>query len=188
MHDLPNVALCPCCKQPFDPAEIVFSEDWRIVAHHGERVALTPRETQVFARLHRAYPNLVHRDVLHAALYAGDRDGGADPKILDIFVCKLRKKLSPLGIVIETVWAAGYRLTVADPADADAIKAAGFRERAAGGVFHWTDGHDRALQALWDSGQHNLIILATRLDAPFKATARAIKRLRLSQEKERLHA
>jgi DNA-binding response OmpR family regulator len=33
------------------------------------------------------------------------------PKIVDVFICKARKKLIPLGIVIETVWGRGYCLT-----------------------------------------------------------------------------
>ncbi|MER9912667.1 winged helix-turn-helix domain-containing protein [Mesorhizobium sp. M0050] len=31
-------------------------------------------------------------------------------KIIDVFVCKLRKKLKPLGVEIQTVWGQGYRL------------------------------------------------------------------------------
>lgn len=32
-------------------------------------------------------------------------------KIVDVFVCKLRKKLKGLGVSIETVWGRGYRLS-----------------------------------------------------------------------------
>ncbi|GAA2871795.1 DNA-binding response OmpR family regulator [Aminobacter niigataensis] len=31
-------------------------------------------------------------------------------KIIDVWICKLRKKLLPLGVKIETVWGRGYRL------------------------------------------------------------------------------
>ena len=33
-----------------------------------------------------------------------------DSKIADVFVCKLRKKLEPLSIEIETLWGDGYRI------------------------------------------------------------------------------
>lgn len=47
---------------------------------------------------------------LYHALYGDRIDGGPDPKIIDVFVCKIRKKLAPLGFVIETVWGRGYSL------------------------------------------------------------------------------
>jgi hypothetical protein len=31
-----------------------------------------------------------------------------EPKIVDVVICKLRKKLEPLGLRIETVWSCGY--------------------------------------------------------------------------------
>jgi two-component system cell cycle response regulator CtrA len=42
-----------------------------------------------------------------------DRGGDEEPeiKIVDVFVCKIRKKLKPFGVAIDTVWARGYRLT-----------------------------------------------------------------------------
>lgn len=33
-----------------------------------------------------------------------------EQKIVDVFVCKLRKKVVPFGITIETVWGIGYAL------------------------------------------------------------------------------
>lgn len=33
-----------------------------------------------------------------------------EQKIIDVFVCKARKKLQRFGIVIETVWGRGYRI------------------------------------------------------------------------------
>ncbi|YBV98388.1 helix-turn-helix domain-containing protein [Phyllobacteriaceae bacterium JZ32] len=49
---------------------------------------------------------------LMAALYWADDE---EPliKIIDVFICKLRKKLRPLDIKIETIWGRGYRLQIA---------------------------------------------------------------------------
>jgi DNA-binding winged helix-turn-helix (wHTH) protein len=33
-----------------------------------------------------------------------------DPKMVDVVICKLRKKLKPLGINIKTLWGRGYYL------------------------------------------------------------------------------
>lgn len=45
------------------------------------------------------------------ALY-GDRPEAdeAEIKIVDVFVCKLRKKLKPFDIQVETIWGRGYRM------------------------------------------------------------------------------
>jgi two-component system cell cycle response regulator CtrA len=41
-----------------------------------------------------------------------DVTGNKQPeiKIVDVYICKMRKKLEPFGIVIETVWGRGYNL------------------------------------------------------------------------------
>ena len=53
------------------------------------------------------------KDTLYQALYAhralGDDD--VEPKIVDVFVCKLRRKLKPFGIEIMTVWGHGYEIS-----------------------------------------------------------------------------
>jgi hypothetical protein len=45
-----------------------------------------------------------------SALYSGT-DDRATPKILDVIMCKMRTKLRPHGITVETVWGRGYRLS-----------------------------------------------------------------------------
>jgi hypothetical protein len=44
-----------------------------------------------------------------SALYGSD--DWATPKILDVIMCKMRSKLKPHGITVETVWGRGYRLS-----------------------------------------------------------------------------
>ena len=45
----------------------------------------------------------------HAEVYGLDPDGGPELKIIDVMICRLRKKLGD--IEIETVRGSGYRLT-----------------------------------------------------------------------------
>lgn len=47
---------------------------------------------------------------LFEALY-GDRIAAPEPKVLDVMVHKLRRKIGQRGIQIETIWGVGYRLT-----------------------------------------------------------------------------
>lgn len=55
------------------------------------------------------------KESLLSSLYFDRADDAPEIKIVDVFVCKLRKKLVGYPIRIDTVWATGYR--VADPAN-----------------------------------------------------------------------
>ena len=60
------------------------------------------------------FSHLLARDIgtkesLMAALYS-DRIDEPERKIVDVFVCKIRKKVAPHGVKIATVWGRGYRL------------------------------------------------------------------------------
>lgn len=48
---------------------------------------------------------------LYNALYALDPEGGPEPKILDVLLCKARKKLKPYGVEIVTHWGVGVEMT-----------------------------------------------------------------------------
>jgi two-component system cell cycle response regulator CtrA len=50
----------------------------------------------------------VHREALHRLLYLQEPE--TELKIIDVFVCKVRKKLAPFGVVIQTIWGQGYTL------------------------------------------------------------------------------
>lgn len=70
---------------------------------------LTRSEAQVLQML--LAREMLTTEAYMAVRSADDWDG--DPKILDVFVCKLRKKLAPRGIQILTVWGKGWYM----PAD-----------------------------------------------------------------------
>lgn len=70
---------------------------------------LTQAEARVFS--HLTTREVATKGSLMVALYS-DRPNGdeIEPKIVDVFVCKLRKKLNRFGIQIMTVWGQGYSL------------------------------------------------------------------------------
>lgn len=71
---------------------------------------LTASEAKVFGALMTR--DTLTKDGAMAALYV---DVGADDephvKIVDVFICKLRRKLKPFGLEVLTIWGVGYRLT-----------------------------------------------------------------------------
>ena len=71
---------------------------------------LTPKEASMLAALLRRHS--ANKEQLLAEMYAHRYHGDDLPeiKIVDVFVCKLRKKLAPHGIKIETMWGVGYVL------------------------------------------------------------------------------
>lgn len=72
---------------------------------------LSRREREVLGLLTRR--NRVTRQQLYTVLYGADPDGGPGPKIIDIFIHKIRKKLCGTGIIIETIIGVGYQLSEA---------------------------------------------------------------------------
>src|SRR5215469_13788520 len=52
----------------------------------------------------------VTKDQLMTALYCHRPDNEPGTKIIDTYICKIRKKLKPHGIEIKTVWCEGYEI------------------------------------------------------------------------------
>lgn len=86
------------------------------VAHLQGAFGLTMKEATILGTLS---DGLLHtKENLHLALYANDPDGGAEIKIIDVFICRLRQKIGGAA-QIETVWGVGYR--VKDPTHLKAV-------------------------------------------------------------------
>lgn len=80
----------------------------RGVASLAQNFGLTASEAKVLTAISKGNP--ATKATLMNALYPSQIDRPDDPKIVDVFVCKLRKKLESRGIIIETVWGQGYAL------------------------------------------------------------------------------
>jgi hypothetical protein len=80
-------------------------------------VRLTPNERSILVLLMARAGRAVSRGaLLDAASYHHGWDREPAPKIVDVYICRLRAKLKGRGWRIETVWGQGYRLVVADVA------------------------------------------------------------------------
>jgi DNA-binding response OmpR family regulator len=76
---------------------------------------LTRLETRLMAALVEKLGQCVAKGPLMDALYFDRAHEEPDPKIVDILVCKIRKKIAGSGFVIETVWGQGYRARADGP-------------------------------------------------------------------------
>jgi two-component system cell cycle response regulator CtrA len=97
--------------------DMVIDLDSKLVHVNGQRIHLTGREYQTLELLALRKGKTLTKDVFLSSLYGGMDEPGA--KIVDVFICKLRKKLAPATDgrhVIETVWGGGYCLREAGEA------------------------------------------------------------------------
>lgn len=113
---------------------------------------LTRRETELFGVLMQR--ELATKEMILTALY-----GGMDEpclKIVDVFVCKMRKKLNGFGIEISTLWGRGYYLS-------KEMKAR-VREYAVLGMAAADRGHDdgSSLQVRHETGASRQVSSALR--------------------------
>ena len=79
---------------------------------HGTRLHLTAKETQILLLLVRAHGEVVLKSDLMSAL-CGEQGGWRDSNIINVFICKLRKKIAAATggqPYIENVWGRGYRI------------------------------------------------------------------------------
>ena len=110
------VDICETCKQPvFTKPEPVIEvgplwiePNFMAVMYDGKKVHLTDREFQIILLLARRRGQVVSKDAIFNVVW-GDSD--VETKIIDVYVCKIRRKL---GIddkgVLQTVWGRGYAL------------------------------------------------------------------------------
>jgi len=91
--------------------DLVVDLERRIVAADGKPVRLTPKECSILELLSLRSGVTVSKEMLLDHLYGGKDE--PELKIIDVFVCRLRKKLAQATDgkhYIETVWGRGYRL------------------------------------------------------------------------------
>lgn len=78
----------------------------------GKRIKLSHREHTIFTQLALRVGRVVSKETIYDAVY-GMRDTQPFDKVVDVYICKLRKKLAAHtsgGCYIETVYGRGYKL------------------------------------------------------------------------------
>lgn len=72
------------------------------------RVHLTGKEYQMLELMSLRSGTTISKEMFMNHLYGGMDE--PELKIIDVFICKLRKKLRSCGVLVETVWGRGYRM------------------------------------------------------------------------------
>ena len=101
--------------------DLTVNLDTKTVAVNGTRVHLTGKEYQMLELLSLRKGTTQTKEMFLNHLYGGMDE--PELKIIDVFICKLRKKLANASSgknYIETIWGRGY--VMRDPVDEEAIK------------------------------------------------------------------
>ncbi|MEO0449078.1 MAG: helix-turn-helix domain-containing protein [Pseudomonadota bacterium] len=78
----------------------------------GQRLGLTSAEYRLTHLMANASPYVVTKEALLEARRQDSlsMNDGVKIKIVDVIICKIRKKLKPYGIEIKTIWGCGYQM------------------------------------------------------------------------------
>lgn len=117
-----NQPVCPCCGHAVDPVDVLMDVGRGLIAHNGGVIRVSDYQFRMLRSLIEAYPAVVSKDRLYFHVYGEKIDGGPDPKIIDVQVCKLRRMLDPVGLVITTSWGVGYAIEMTEAAKAGATR------------------------------------------------------------------
>jgi len=106
--------------------DIVAYFDGRDPEVEGRRLKLSHREHAIFSHLALQHGRVISKENLYEAVY-GMLDNQPFDKVIDVYICKLRKKIEVATggkQYIETVYGRGYKLSAPDSEGKDAITAA----------------------------------------------------------------
>ncbi|WP_054310002.1 helix-turn-helix domain-containing protein [Mesorhizobium sp. 1M-11] len=106
--------LCPCCRQPLPVNDALILDEGGIVVCNGRVAALTWQEHALLEILVAAKHQVRSREQLLDRIYSLRPNDPPEIKIIDVFICHIRRKLKPLGVQIQNVWGRGYRLLPAE--------------------------------------------------------------------------
>ena len=110
------------CESIIRTGKLTVNVDSRGVSVDDRPVHLTPKEYAILELLSLRKGTIVTRAMVLNHLYGGMDE--PELKIIDVFICKLRKKLANASNgknYIETVWGRGYRLSDPPPAELPAL-------------------------------------------------------------------
>lgn len=85
-------------EEALAPSDVLARPEW----------CLTGSEARVFS--HLTTRDVATKQSIMMAIYSNRIDENPEIKIVDVFVCQMRKKLMLFGIEIATVWGQGYAL------------------------------------------------------------------------------
>lgn len=102
---------CPLCGSIVEDIPISLLPERGMVVAGGKFVILTGHESMLLQRLIEVFPRVLTKEAALEWMYQINPDKEPEIKIIDVYICKARKKLDLIGVRIDTVWGKGYALS-----------------------------------------------------------------------------
>lgn len=103
--------VCESCHQPLPEfGGITADPGRREVSFRGKVVTLSLKEFQVFALLLGRSGRPMNVREAHEQIYQFDPNGGPDPFTINVYICRMRKKITPLGLFVDNHWYGAFSL------------------------------------------------------------------------------
>lgn len=104
---------CPVCGQTISELPVTILPERGMVVANGKFAVLTGNESLLIQRIAEVFPRVLSKEAALEWMYQFAAEGEEpEIKIIDVFICKARKKLDPIGVRIDTVWGKGYALAL----------------------------------------------------------------------------
>ncbi|WP_436253464.1 winged helix-turn-helix domain-containing protein [Neorhizobium sp. LjRoot104] len=104
---------CPVCGQEISDLPVTILPERGMVVANGKFAVLTGSESLLLQRLAEVFPRVLTKEAALEWMYQFAAEGEEpEIKIIDVYICKARKKLEPIGVRIDTVWGKGYALAL----------------------------------------------------------------------------
>lgn len=106
----PPECTCPLCGAAVEAFPLSILPERGMVVGGGHFVVIPPLEMALLARLVEVFPRILSKQSAMDWIYQLRPGDEPEMKIVDVLICKLRRKVAPLGIRIDTAWGRGYAL------------------------------------------------------------------------------
>lgn len=104
---------CPVCGSVVPEIPVTILPERNMVIANGKFAMLTGYEALLIGRLAEIFPRVGTKEELLAWMYQfKSADEEPEIKIIDVYICKARKKLDQIGVRVDTVWGKGYALAL----------------------------------------------------------------------------
>lgn len=104
---------CPLCGQKIEELPVTILPERGMVVANGKFAILTGHESLLIQRLAEVFPRILTKEAALEWMYQfASEDDEPEIKIIDVYICRARKKLEPIGVRIDTLWGKGYALAV----------------------------------------------------------------------------
>lgn len=108
-----SFGVCPCCGNALSIGQDVqFRLESHALVSSTYAVVFSHNQSQIFNLLwkNRNNGNVVRRQSMLDELYSLDPNGGAEDKIIDVMISKMRKRIAATDLEIVTVFNQGFVL------------------------------------------------------------------------------